>query len=131
MVFNDAITDRQIGENPMVDLKPPPREKVEFKFLTREQTIALVDAARDNRHYVAVKLLAETGLRRGEALAISREGRPSGVHMPNATVIEEVDEQGFYTKFMPLLETTVKRRQRSSCVSLVEAINCQEHGAWP
>ena len=57
----------------MVDLKPPPREKVEFKFLTREQTIALVDAARDNRHYVAVKLLAETGLRRGEALALSWE----------------------------------------------------------
>ena len=73
VALNDATTDRQIGENPMAELKPPPREKAESKFLTREQTIALVDAARDNRYYVAVKLLAETGLRRGEALALRWE----------------------------------------------------------
>jgi hypothetical protein len=110
VVFNDAITDRQIVDNPASGVAPPPREKVESKFLTKEQTRILVDAARDNRYYVAVKLLAETGLRRGEALAISREGRPSGGQKPNATVIEEVDEQGFYTKFMTLLETTFNRR---------------------
>ena len=49
------------------------RDKVEAKFLTKEQTRVLVDAARDNRYYVAVRLLAETGLRRGEALALRWE----------------------------------------------------------
>jgi purine nucleosidase len=63
---------------------------------------------RSSPRYVEVETHSE--LTRGYSLMDSREGRPSGVHMPNATVIEEVDEQGFYTKFMTLLETTVKRR---------------------
>jgi integrase len=73
VVFNDAITDRQIVDNPASGVAPPPREKVESKFLTKEQTRILVDAARDNRYYVAVRLLAETGLRRGDALALRWE----------------------------------------------------------
>jgi integrase len=73
VVFNDAITDRQIVDNPASGVAPPLRDKVEAKFLTKEQTRVLVDAARDNRYYVAVRLLAETGLRRGEALALRWE----------------------------------------------------------
>jgi integrase len=70
VAFNDAVINRQIGSNPFDNVSPPPREKTQSKFLTRDQTRELVDAARDNRYYVAVKLLAETGLRRGEALAL-------------------------------------------------------------
>ena len=73
VVFNDAVVDRQIAENPFGNVTPPPREKAQSSFLTKEQTRALVDAARDNRYYVAVKLLAETGVRRGEALALRWE----------------------------------------------------------
>jgi purine nucleosidase len=58
--------------------------------------------------YVEVETRSE--LTRGYSLMDSRESRPSGDQKPNATVIEEVDEQGFYTKFMTLLEATVERR---------------------
>lgn len=70
VAFNDAVINRQIGSNPFDNVSPPPREKTQSKFLTKDQTRELVDAVRDNRYYVAVKLLAETGLRRGEALAL-------------------------------------------------------------
>lgn len=70
VAFNDAVVNRQIAHNPFDNVTPPPREKTQSKFLTREQTRELVDAARENRYYVAVKLLAETGVRRGEALAL-------------------------------------------------------------
>ena len=70
VAFNDAVSNRQIGRNPFDSVTPPPREKRQSNFLTREQTRELVNAARENRYYVAVKLLAETGLRRGEALAL-------------------------------------------------------------
>jgi purine nucleosidase len=63
---------------------------------------------RSSPRYVEVETHSE--LTRGYSLMDSREGRPSGDHKPNATVIEDVDEQGFYTKFMTPLETTVKRR---------------------
>jgi integrase len=48
-------------------------ETVEAKFLTIEQTRKLVEAAKENRLYVAIKLIAETGLRRGEALGLRWE----------------------------------------------------------
>jgi integrase len=70
VAFNDAVINRQIAHNPFDNVTPPTREKTESKFLTKEQTRELVNAARDNRYYVAVKLLAETGVRRGEALAL-------------------------------------------------------------
>ena len=70
VAFNEAVINQQIGNNPFDNVTPPKREKSRSKFLTKEQTRQLVDAARDNRYYVAVKLLAETGLRRGEALAL-------------------------------------------------------------
>ena len=70
VAFRDAVINRQIGSNPFDHVTPPPRHKAESKFLSKEQTRKLVDAARDNRYYVALKLLAETGLRRGEALAL-------------------------------------------------------------
>ncbi|MEJ6620274.1 MAG: tyrosine-type recombinase/integrase [Pontimonas sp.] len=70
VALNDAVINRQIGNNPFDNVTPPPRKRTQSVFLTKEQTRELVDAARDNRYYVAVKLLAETGLRRGEALAL-------------------------------------------------------------
>ena len=47
---------------------------------------------------------------RGYSLMDVRETRPLGDRKHNATVIDEVDERGFYAKFMTLLETTGERR---------------------
>lgn len=73
VVFNDAITARIIADNPASDVSPPPRGKTAPTFLTSEETKALLDAARPDRYYVAIRLLAQTGLRRGEALALRWE----------------------------------------------------------
>ena len=63
---------------------------------------------RSSQRYVEVETHSEST--RGYSLMDVRETRPLGDRKHNATVIDEVDEQGFYAKFMTLLETTGERR---------------------
>ena len=73
LAFNDAVIERKIAENPFDHVARQKVETVEAKSLTIEQTRKLVEAANENRLYVAVKLISETGLRRGEALGLRWE----------------------------------------------------------
>ena len=73
LAFKDAVIERKIAENPFDHVARQKVETVEAKFLTIEQTQRLVESAKENRLYVAIKLIAETGLRRGEALGLRWE----------------------------------------------------------
>jgi len=76
-VFNVAIDDELVAHNPAtrlgVAIANPQRAGVDkSKWLTREQVEQLVAAAKklDNGWHTYVLLLARTGLRRGEAVAL-------------------------------------------------------------
>ena len=70
LVFQDAIIERKIVESPFASLKAPKQQTKEAEFFTKDQLTAFLAAAKDDRLYVAMQLCAQTGLRRGEALAL-------------------------------------------------------------
>lgn len=70
LIFDDAITERKIVETPFVQVKRPKEETKEAEFFTRAQLSAFLEAAKQDRLYVAMQLCAQTGLRRGEALGL-------------------------------------------------------------
>lgn len=70
IVFNDAITERNITETPFSSIKAPKQETKEAEFFTKSELAAFLQAAQDDRLYVAMQLCAQTGLRRGEALGL-------------------------------------------------------------
>jgi integrase len=70
LVFHDAIIERKIVESPFASVKAPKQQTKEAEFFTKAQLSAFLTAAKDDRLYVAMQLCAQTGLRRGEALAL-------------------------------------------------------------
>lgn len=70
LIFDDAIVERKITESPFTHVKRPKEHREEAEFLTREELITFLEAAKDDRLYVAMQLCAQTGLRRGEAMGL-------------------------------------------------------------
>jgi len=70
IVFDDAITERKLTETPFASIKAPKQETKEAEFLTKSELAAFLEAAKDDRLYVAMQLCAQSGLRRGEALGL-------------------------------------------------------------
>lgn len=70
IIFDAAITERRITESPFVYVKRPKENRKEAEFFTREELISFLEAAKDDRLYVAMQLCAQTGLRRGEAMGL-------------------------------------------------------------
>ncbi|MDI6712694.1 MAG: site-specific integrase [Anaerosomatales bacterium] len=71
--LKDAVRDGLIAENPAERLKQPKVPRHEARFLTLEETRAVLEAAKDSRYYPVFALIAALGLRRGEALGLKWE----------------------------------------------------------
>ena len=69
-IFDAAVKDRELADNPVAAIGRPRVEVKEAAYLTPEQVKRLVEAARDTRYCLLFELLVNTGLRRGEALAL-------------------------------------------------------------
>lgn len=72
-ILDGAVRDGLLARNPVESVKRPSAERTEARYLTADEARALMEAARSSRHYAAVVLIAHTGLRRGEALALRWE----------------------------------------------------------
>ena len=66
-----AVRDGLLARNPAALVGRPGVARVEAKHLDAADVTALLKAAQASRYYAALTLIAATGLRRGEALALS------------------------------------------------------------
>ena len=69
-ILDTAVRDGALARNPAAAVKRPKVTAKESVFLTPEQVRALLDAAKSSRYAPLFSLLVNTGLRRGEALAL-------------------------------------------------------------
>jgi integrase len=69
-VLDTAVRDGLLARNPAAAVKRPAAAPKEATYLTPDQVTELLAAAREERLYALVVLLAGTGLRRGEGLAL-------------------------------------------------------------
>lgn len=65
-----AVRDGLLGANPAAKVKRPGVARQEAKYLPAADVARLLDAAKGLRYYVAVLLMASTGLRRGEVAGL-------------------------------------------------------------
>ena len=71
LVVDGAVRDGLLARNPARLVKQPSVPRAEAAFLTDEQTRLVLQDARASRAYPVLALIAMTGLRRGEALALT------------------------------------------------------------
>ena len=69
--LDGAVRDGLIARNPAAQVTRPGVERREAKHLGASDVAAVLKAAETSRYYPALVLIASTGLRRGEALALS------------------------------------------------------------
>jgi len=71
--LDGAVRDGLLARNPAAAIKRPSVERIEAKHVESVDVTALLEAARDSRYHAVLVLIAATGLRRGEALALKWE----------------------------------------------------------
>lgn len=69
-ILDTAVRDELLGRNPALAITRPRLESSEAAYLTPAQVRALLKAAEVSRYATLFALLVNTGLRRGEALAL-------------------------------------------------------------
>ncbi len=69
-VLDTAVRDRAIAENPTAVVKRPMVTAKEALFLSPAQIEGILEESQDSRYQPVFAVLANTGLRRGEALAL-------------------------------------------------------------
>ena len=69
-VLDTAVRDGALARNPAAAVKRPKVTAKEAAYLTPEQVRTLLEAAKTSRYAPLFSLLVNTGLRRGEALAL-------------------------------------------------------------
>ncbi|MHA6509525.1 tyrosine-type recombinase/integrase [Tessaracoccus sp. Y1736] len=70
-ILDTAVRDRVIAENPAAVVTRPKVEHHEAAYLTPDQAKALLAASDSTRYRPLFELMVNTGLRRGEALALT------------------------------------------------------------
>lgn len=65
-----AVRDGLLASNPAAKVKRPGVARTEARYLPAADVARLLDAAKDLRYYVAVVVMAATGLRRGEVAGL-------------------------------------------------------------
>lgn len=70
-IADDAVRDGLMARNPFATVRRPRVTASEARFLEPHQIGQLLEAARDSRYGLLFELLVHTGLRRGEALALT------------------------------------------------------------
>lgn len=73
LALDHAVENDLIARNPAHKVPRPLPEQDERRHLTPAELVKLLEAARGYRYHEAVSLIAATGLRRGEALALKWE----------------------------------------------------------
>ncbi len=68
--LDGAVRDGLVGRNPAALVKRPGIEQAESKHLTPDDVSKLLEAAGGSRYYPVLVLIASTGMRKGEALAL-------------------------------------------------------------
>lgn len=68
--LDGAVRDGFLARNPAALVQRPSVEASKIKHLDPDQVSAILRAADDSRYHAALVLIASTGLRRGEALAL-------------------------------------------------------------
>lgn len=68
--LRQAVRWQLLGRNPVDAVEPPRPQRREMVVLDEDQTIQLLDAAKESRLYIVVLLAVTTGLRRGEILGL-------------------------------------------------------------
>lgn len=68
--LDGAVRDGLLARNPAAAVKRPAVRRREARHLDAGEVIALLAAAAGSRHHLALVLIATTGLRRGECLAL-------------------------------------------------------------
>lgn len=81
-VLDTAVRDRALGENPAAVVRRPKVTTKEANYLTVDEVETVLDAAEGSRYAPLFRLLVNTGMRRGEALAL----RWSDVDLTNRTL---------------------------------------------
>jgi len=69
--LDGAVRDGLIARNPAELVARPAVERREAKHLSTAEVAAVLKAAEESRYYAALALIVATGLRKGEALALS------------------------------------------------------------
>jgi integrase len=69
-VLDTAVRDGHLGKNPAAATNRPTVARKEAAVMTDAQVRALLDAASTSRYWPVFRVLAATGMRRGEALAL-------------------------------------------------------------
>jgi integrase len=72
-VLADAVLDGLIADNPAARAQRPGVARREARHLSAAEAVKILDAATCENHRNVLALIATTGLRRGEALALSWE----------------------------------------------------------
>ena len=70
LALDGAVRDGLLAKNPAAAVKRPGIERQETKHLSATDTAKVLKAAEGMRYHPALVLIAATGLRRGEALAL-------------------------------------------------------------
>jgi integrase len=65
-----AVRDGLLADNPAEKVARPSVSRKEARFLSNAEVGAVLRAAAQSRHYTLLRLIAATGLRKGEALAL-------------------------------------------------------------
>jgi integrase len=70
LALDVAVRDGLLGVNPAAKVKWPSVARREARYLPAADVVRLLDAAKGLRYYLAVVLMATTGLRRGEVAGL-------------------------------------------------------------
>jgi integrase len=70
VALDDAVRDGLLARNPAAPVKQPRTTRTEARFLAASEVTSLLKAAEGTRYHPLLVLIAATGLRRGEALAL-------------------------------------------------------------
>jgi integrase len=97
--LDGAVRDGLLARNPAAAVKRPGVKRIEARHLDRDAVVKLLDAAKESRYHPALVLIASTGLRRGEALALrwDRVDLDAGTLKVSAT-ISRVDRKLIITE---------------------------------
>lgn len=68
--FEDAVNDRLLARNPMESVKRPKAGENRSRVVEFDKVKALIEAAKGHRYFPMLAVAIETGLRRGEVLAL-------------------------------------------------------------
>lgn len=137
LALDGAVRDGVIARNPARAVKQPSVERAEAHHLEPAQVLALLEQATGTRYYALLRLIATTGLRKGEALALTWDAidLDGGVlHVrgtlarSGAQLIVTAPKTALSRRTLPLAPTEVELLRRHHSAQVAERERAS--GAW-